>query len=206
MVIETHDLLKISHDDIISHSPIPQWAVQSLKKAPYVVVRRVHAPKGQVAIGIRGKARNERCGAFLPVDCVLKQIKPEHLKERNLWKKKLSPVFLAMEFAEAILEGYGLSWGPGGSAGFELASGVETVTSKSDLDIIIRAPKPLPANKALEITKEFKNCPVRVDLQVETTEGGFSLLEYARGTGTVLLKTMFGPKLSSNPWAETKIF
>jgi phosphoribosyl-dephospho-CoA transferase len=205
MVIETHDLLKISHDDIISHSPIPHWAVQSLEKAPYVVVRRVHVPKGQVAIGIRGKERNERFGAFLPVDCVLKQIKPEHLKERNLWKNKLSPVFLTMEFAEEILERYGHLWGPGGSAGFELASGVETVTSKSDLDLIIRAQKPLPVNVALEIVNEFKKCPVKVDLQVETTAGGFSLLEYARDAGPVLLKTLFGPKLSSNPWAETKI-
>lgn len=64
MVIEPHDLLKIDAKHLISHTPIPDWAIQALNMAPYVVVRRAHAPKGQIAVGIRGKARNERFGMY----------------------------------------------------------------------------------------------------------------------------------------------
>jgi phosphoribosyl-dephospho-CoA transferase len=74
------------------------------------------------------------------------------------------------------------------------------VTSTSDLDLIIRSPEPLELNIAREIVEKLQRSPVRVDVQVETPAGAFSLLEYARGPGQVLLKTMFGPKLSINPW------
>lgn len=200
MALEPHDLLKINPKDIISHTPIPEWAFPSLEAAPFVVVRRIHAPRGQAAIGIRGKERSQRFGAFLPEHCIIKQIKPEDLTGRDLWKGKPSPVFAAMELAEDILNTHKLSWGPGGSAGFELASGVETVTSKSDLDLIIRSPEPLELSVAREIVEGLKKSLVRVDVQVETLAGAFSLMGYARGQGQVLVKTMFGPTLSSNPW------
>jgi phosphoribosyl-dephospho-CoA transferase len=200
MALEPHDLLKVNPRDIISHSLIPEWVIHSLEKAPFVVVRRVHAPEGQAAIGVRGKKRNERFGAFLPENCIIKQIKPEDLTVRDQWKDKQSPVFAAMELAKGIFNAHRISWGPGGSVGFELASGVETVTSKSDLDLIVRSTEPLEVYIAREIVEELKKFPVRVDVQVETPAGAFSLMEYERGPGPVLLKTRFGPKLSSNPW------
>ena len=204
MVLEPHDLLKIDPKDMISHSIIPEWVFHSLDIAPFVVVRRVHAPRGQAAIGIRGKERNQRFGAFLPEHCVLKQIKPEDLTGKDQWKGKQSPVFAAMELVGDLFNHHRLSWGPGGSVGFELASGVETVTSKSDLDLIIRSPKPMRLNRAREMVEELEKIQIRVDVQVETPAGAFSLVEYARGPGPVLLKTMFGPKLSSNPWDVSK--
>jgi phosphoribosyl-dephospho-CoA transferase len=204
MALEAHDLLKINPKDIISDSLIPEWVVHSLEAAPFVVVRRVHAPKRQAAIGIRGKQRNQRFGAFLPKHCVIKQIKPEDLISRDQWKDKQALVFTALEFAADIFNAHSFSWGPGGSVGFELASGVDTVTSKSDLDLIIRSAEPLEFYIAREIVEELKESPVRVDVQVETPAGSFSLIEYARGPGPVLLKTMFGPKLSSNPWDVSK--
>ncbi|PLS04859.1 malonate decarboxylase holo-ACP synthase [Neobacillus cucumis] len=204
MALEPHDLLKINPKDIISHTILPEWVVHSLETAPFVVVRRVHAPIGQAAIGIRGKQRNQRFGAFLQVQSVIKQIKPEDLTAREQWKDKQSPVFAAMEFAKEIFNTHRLSWGPGGSVGFELASGVKTVTSKSDLDLIIRSPVPLEFYIASEMVEELQKSPVKVDVQVETPAGAFSLMEYARGPGPVLLKTMFGPKLSRNPWDVSK--
>jgi phosphoribosyl-dephospho-CoA transferase len=200
MVLEPHDLLKINPKDIFSHSLIPEWVFYSLEIAPFVVVRRVHAPRGQAAIGIRGKQRNQRFGAFLPEHSVIKQIKPEDLTGKELWKDKQSPVFATLKFVEKIFNAHSLSWGPGGSVGFELASGVKTVTSKSDLDLIIRSPEPLEFCIARKLVEELKKSPARVDVQVETPAGAFSLVEYARGPGPVLLKTMLGPKLSSNPW------
>ena len=49
-----------------------------------------------------------------------------------------------------------------------------------------------------KIVEELQRSPVRVDVQVETLAGAFSLLEYARDPGPVLLKTMFGPKLQQS--------
>lgn len=206
MALEPHDLLKVNPRDIISHSLIPEWVVHSLETAPFVVVRRVYAPKGQAAIGVRGKKRYERFGAFLPENCIIKQIKPEDLAAIDQLKDKQLLVFAAMELAKDIFNAHRISWGPGGSVGFELASGVETVTSKSDLDLIVRSPEPLEVCKVREIVEELKKCPVRVDVQVETPAGAFSLVEYARGSGQVLIKTMFGPKLSSNPWVVSNAF
>jgi phosphoribosyl-dephospho-CoA transferase len=206
MALEPHDLLNINPKDMISHSLVPEWVGQSLETAPLVVVRRIHAPIGQIAIGIRGKERNQRFAAFLPKSCVIKQIKPEELTRRNLWKDKQSLVYTAMDSVGEIFKVYRLSWGPGGSVGFELASGVETVTPKSDLDVIMRAPEPVPVYMAMDVVEQFKKIPIRIDVQVETPAGGFSLSEYSRNTGPVLLKTKFGPKLSSNPWELSNAF
>lgn len=204
MVLEPHDLLEINPRDLISHSPIPEWAVLSLKIAPFVVVRRASAPIGQVAVGIRGKKRNERFAAFLPDNRVIRQIKPEHLTNRYKWENKQSPAFLALTVSADLLNKYRFTWGPGGSVGFELASSIQTVTLDSDLDIIIRAPEPLPMNVCVQIINELKKSSVRIDVQVETPAGAFSLIEYVRDNGHVLLKTIYGPKLSINPWMDPK--
>ncbi|MEK3820364.1 malonate decarboxylase holo-ACP synthase [Cytobacillus sp. FSL W8-0315] len=200
MVIEPHDLLKIDAKHLISHTPIPDWAIQALNMAPYVVVRRAHAPKGQIAVGIRGKARNERFGAFMPADAIISHIRPEDLTARTLWENKPSPVFLSLTIASEILAKHKLVWGPGGSAGFELATGNVTVTAESDLDLILRAPEPIPIHTAAEIMNVMKSCPARVDIQAETPAGSFSLAEYASGSDTMMVKTKFGPLLCENPW------
>ncbi|OHX50632.1 malonate decarboxylase holo-ACP synthase [Cytobacillus oceanisediminis] len=200
MVIEPHDLLKIDAKHLISHTLIPDWAIQALNMAPYVVVRRAHAPKGQIAVGIRGKARNERFGAFLPADAFISHIKPEELTASTLWENKPSPVFLSLTIASEILAKHKLIWGPGGSAGFELATGNVTVIAESDLDLILRVPEPIPIHTAAEIMNVMKSCPARVDIQAETPAGSFSLAEYASGSATMMVKTKFGPILCENPW------
>lgn len=200
MELETHDLLEIDQQDLISHTELPEWAMKSLEMAPFVVVRRAHAPEGQIGVGIRGKNRNERFAAFLKGNRMIRQIKPEQLTSKNLWENKEAAVFSALGEAGVLFRSHGLSWGPGGSVGFELASGVETVTLESDLDLIIRAPEPLPMAIAVDIVKVLDKSTVRIDVQVETPAGGFSLLEYARDAGPLLLKTKIGPVLTRNPW------
>ncbi len=198
-MIEPHDLLKIDPKNLISYSPIPAWAIQSLRIAPYVVVRRANTPKGKIAIGIRGRARSERFGAFIPEDAIIHQIKPENLTDTKLWENKQSPVFSSLKIAREILDKYKLVWGPGGSAGFELAAEVRAVTSESDLDIVLRTPNPISVNQAASITKDLQDCPARVDIQAETPFGAISLMEYAKGS-SLLLKTKNGPLLCDNPW------
>lgn len=202
MGLETHDLLEIEPKDIISHTEIPEWAVHSLDNAPFVVVRRIHPPEGQVAVGIRGKKRNERFGAFLNKNRVIRQIKPEHLTSKKLWENKQAAVYSALGMSADIFQSYGISWGSGGSVGFELASGVETVTSASDLDLIIRARQPIPMADAVAMVERLDRSTVRIDVQVETPVGGFSLKEFAMDSGSFLLKTKIGPKLTRNPWNE----
>ncbi|MBS8263874.1 malonate decarboxylase holo-ACP synthase [Mesobacillus boroniphilus] len=202
MELETHDLLEIDKKDLISHTEIPEWAVHSLENTPFVVVRRVHAPEGQVAVGIRGRNRNQRFGAFLEERKVIRQIKPEQLTSKKMWEDKQADVFSALDMAASIFRNYEISWGPGGSVGFELASGVVTVTSESDLDLIIRAHQPLPIADAVAMVERLERSNVRIDVQVETPAGGFSLKEYTRDSGSFLLKTKIGPKLTRNPWNE----
>jgi len=90
-------------------------------------------------------------------------------------------------------------WGPAGSVGFELFSGVETATTTSDLDIVISAPTPFSNNTAKQMCADLDELPCRIDVRVETPAGGFHLNEYATG-GPVMLRTNLGETITANPW------
>ena len=90
-------------------------------------------------------------------------------------------------------------WGPAGSVGFELFTGVETATTTSDLDIVISAPTPFSSNTARQMCADLDELPCRIDVRVETPAGGFHLNDYATG-GPVLLRTNFGETITANPW------
>ncbi|HHW37251.1 MAG TPA: malonate decarboxylase holo-ACP synthase [Bacillales bacterium] len=197
MELNPHDLLQIKEvTDLISYTTIPEWVEGALNNAPFVVVRRVHAPKGLCAIGVRGSTRSERFGAFLDINKIVKRIKPEQLVDERNWKNNTKEIFRCLDQIDNILKKYSLSWGPAGSVGFELASGKDTVTEKSDVDIIIHTTEGLPLEIAKEIKQEFDNIPYRPDVQVEFEEGAFSLIEYIQSEGkSILLRTANGPML-----------
>jgi phosphoribosyl-dephospho-CoA transferase len=89
-----------------------------------------------------------------------------------------------------------LTWGPTGSVGFELATGQEAVTEKSDIDIVIRISEEFTITFAQKIENGLKNLPFRIDVQLEMKEGAFSLSEYVNSEGKeVLFRTMDGPFL-----------
>lgn len=205
MVIAPHDLLKITGwEDLITRMEIPEWVKLSLNSSPFVVVRRAPAPEKQIAVGVRGKSRNERFGTFLRTSSVVKHITPEQLVTGQLWErsnryKKLEVLRILGEI-EALLYTYGYQWGPTGSVGFELASGKETANLKSDLDLVIRAPKLIPIKIAEEIIKVLRKYSCAVDVQVETPQGAISLVEYARNITPIVIKTTNGPLLINNPW------
>jgi phosphoribosyl-dephospho-CoA transferase len=102
----------------------------------------------------------------------------------------------------------GLRWGPTGSVGFELASGVVTVTESSDLDLLLRAPLALDHASArslfIELTHFSGRFNTRIDTQIETPNGAFSLAEFAHSgthSGTrVMLRAADGPRLVADPW------
>ncbi|OMP68293.1 malonate decarboxylase holo-ACP synthase [Domibacillus epiphyticus] len=197
MELNPHDLLEInSAGDLISYTPMPDWVEASIAKAPFVVVRRYRAEKGLAAVGVRGSERSERFAAFLPVDSIISRITPEQLAQEKGWRGHSKNIFHCLEQVSSVMDCFSLEWGPAGGVGFELASGKETVTEKSDIDIVIRYSKKFTTSFAKEIEKQLNRQPIRIDVQVETTEGVFSLSEYASvELKTILMRTIDGPFL-----------
>jgi phosphoribosyl-dephospho-CoA transferase len=92
-------------------------------------------------------------------------------------------------------------WGPAGSLGFEMATGQQTTTMQSDLDVVIYADHPLSRRDAQRLLASADDLEVRVDIRIETPVCGFSLTEYATSpTKTILLRTVAGPILAHDPW------
>lgn len=205
MDVKTHDLLHLNNlSSLIITHPQPGWVHEALTLAPLVVVRRAPVKNGKIPIGIRGSSRSERFAAFILEESILNRITPESLVTRKVWKRSPRqyevPALSCLDRIDEILQFYQLPWGPGGSVGFELASGVATVTAISDLDMVIRPKSFLSIENAERILHEFSTLPVRIDAQIETPNGAISLIEYARGGSQILLRTMDGPRLIKNPW------
>jgi phosphoribosyl-dephospho-CoA transferase len=92
-------------------------------------------------------------------------------------------------------------WGPAGSLGFEVATGKQTTTMRSDLDVVIYADHPLSRRDAQRLLAAADDLEVTVDIRIETPLCGFSLTEYATApTKTILLRTIAGPILGDDPW------
>ncbi|MGO4731115.1 malonate decarboxylase holo-ACP synthase [Paenibacillus sp. 2KB_22] len=200
MDLKPHDLLKIDGiQDLVSFSEIPDWVFTSIENVPFVVVRRAFSLGDQIAVGVRGQTRNKRFAAFLPYDRVVSRITPEELVDESLWRKNLRigslPALQSLFHVSALMDSYGLIWGPTGSVGFELTTGLPTVTSESDLDLIIRTPSKLSLNIARGIVHRLRFVPSRVDVQLETIKGAISLVEYTQNRGNILLKSANGPSL-----------
>ncbi|MFE4706142.1 malonate decarboxylase holo-ACP synthase [Peribacillus simplex] len=197
MELNPHDLLRIKGaEELISHTPIPNWVAESLVISPFVVIRRSRAAKGQVAVGVRGPERNKRFAAFLPIDSILSRITPERLVQDKGWQNHSKKIFQCLDPVSDLLDRASLTWGPTGSVGFELATGQEVVTEKSDIDIVIRITEEFTINFAQKIENGLKKNPFRIDVQLEMKVGAFSLSEYANSKGkAVLFRTMDGPFL-----------
>jgi len=216
MEIRTHDLLRIKDGcDIIGRFSKPKWVDEALKRAPFVVVRRAPFLNNEVPVGIRGELRNERFGGLLLRSNIESVISPQKIVSNKLWlntpRFSQIQVFSALDFVYNIFKTYGLSWGPTGSVGFELASGMPTVKSTSDLDIAIYIQELLPSIIAKQIYEKLRKAPVPVDAQFETPHGAVSLEEYARGEYArgetpILLRTINGPMLIKKPWDFDKHF
>jgi phosphoribosyl-dephospho-CoA transferase len=97
-------------------------------------------------------------------------------------------------------------WGPGGSVGFELATGNHVVKPEGDLDIVIYAERSMTANEARSLCHSTMDLPAAVDIRVETSISGFSLWEYAsQSPAPILLRTSNEVILGSDPWDELEI-
>lgn len=202
MVLNPHDLLKIKGPESLHEEDLPLWVKRSLLKAPYIVVRRALWVEGKVPVGIRGVKRSQRFPSYISESDILEQITPEQLSHKRVWQRNVRnsniSALRSLEYVDKTLQNYHFSWGPCGSVGFELTSGIPTAHESSDLDIIIRAPEDMKRSVAKKLSKELKRAPSRIDAQVETCLGAFSLLEVASGTSPIMVRTKEGPDLIKN--------
>jgi phosphoribosyl-dephospho-CoA transferase len=142
---------------------------------------------------------------LLAVDAVTERVSPEDLAAVRSWRHmpraRRVGSLRVLDAVDELCTSLGLAWGPTGSVGFELATGVPSTGVASDLDVVIRAPQPW----SLEYVREMADClnrlPARVDAQLDTTAGAVTLAEYACG-GHVLVRTPDGPRLTRDPWRE----
>lgn len=179
----------------------PSWAVESLSLGQPVVVRRALAAPGQVAVGVRGASREHRYATSMSVAAIQRRVRPEELchieSERDL------PALQALVQLRSLLDASGWVWGVSGSAGFELASGIEALHERSDLDLILRTPQPLDRLQAKDLLAQLDASVCAVDLQLQTPFGAVALREWAGAARRVLLKDNLQARLVIDPWQPT---
>jgi phosphoribosyl-dephospho-CoA transferase len=170
-----------------------------------VVVRRSRAPAGQIAIGVRGAARNERWAGFCSESVIKKIVRPAELLVLSGISAHIrrTPALQALEEVIRRWQGLTLPWGPTGSVGFELACGRQVTNEASDLDIAIYAPNRVAPEEARSLWDRVKGLHAKVDVRVETPKCGFSLSEYAHASfSRILLRYPDGIRLGEHPWDD----
>ncbi|MDO9347580.1 malonate decarboxylase holo-ACP synthase [Pseudomonas pergaminensis] len=194
-MVNAHDLL---WGMTPAHLPAdaPAWAVAAIDAEHPVVVRRAIAEPGYVAVGVRGRLREQRFAAEMPMAAVQRRVIPEAL--RGVISPRDLPALRALAALRPVLAQE--AWGVTGSAGFELASGVEALHEQSDLDLILRTPEPLARGDAEDLLAILETAECAVDLQLQTPFGAVALREWASGSRRVLLKTARGAHLVLDPW------
>ncbi len=112
------------------------------------------------------------------------------------------PALAALARVAPILGLRGERWGPGGSVGFEIATGVPAATEASDLDLILRQERRLAPGEARALLAMLVEAaaPARVDVLLETPSGGVALADLAAMPAQVLVRTTDGPRLANDPW------
>jgi phosphoribosyl-dephospho-CoA transferase len=181
----------------------PQSVKEELSESPFVVVRRVLGTGQEVPIGVRGAQRNQRWAAFCHPKLVKSILTPPQLLSRTISTSRADaiPAFRALNFLEDRWMGLALPWGPGGSVGFELASGRHAAKQQSDLDIVIYAERPIASDEATSLCDCTMNLPAVVDIRVKTPVCGFSLSEFANlSPAAILLRSPGGIVLGRDPW------
>lgn len=194
-MVNAHDLL---WGMTPAHLPAdsPAWVMDAVGAGHPVVVRRAIAEPGYVAVGVRGQRREHRFATQMPLAAVQRRVTPQAL--RDVSSPRDVPALRALDQLRPLLAPQ--EWGVSGSAGFELASGIQALHALSDLDLILLAPQPLDRKDARALLAQLDTAPCAVDLQLQTPFGAVALREWAGGSRRVLLKTAGGALLVLDPW------
>lgn len=203
--LRPHDLLRLH--PLPDLADAPPWVAEALSRAPFVVVRRAQAAPGRVAVGVRGATRSERYGTVIERAIIRAVHTPESLLGVAPSPARATLVsFAVLRSLQSAPWLCRFVWGPTGSTGFELATGCATLSTTSDLDLLIRAPRPLSREAAQGIHDELAaralSAGIRIDAQLDTPAGGVALAEWASGRPRVLVRSNDGPYLSDAPWRQ----
>ncbi|WP_454864087.1 malonate decarboxylase holo-ACP synthase [Pseudomonas hormoni] len=178
----------------------PAWVVESISAGQPVVVRRALSAPDFIAVGVRGRLREQRFATVMSIDTISRCVRPEALRHVSIDRDL--PAVHALTQLRPLLDDYGWAWGVSGSAGFELASGFQALHERSDLDLILRTPQPLDRLKAQALVKILDAAVCQVDMQLQTPFGAVALREWAGPARRVLLKNAREACLVIDPWEQ----
>ncbi|WP_166595734.1 malonate decarboxylase holo-ACP synthase [Pseudomonas sp. SLFW] len=205
MVMNAH--LPVQPHDLLWGLPLaalpadaPAWAGEVISLGHPVVVRRAKVADGGVAVGVRGGSRDQRFATVMKLSDITRQVKPEQLVEVVEKVESDWPALRALKQIRPFLDAVALPWGVAGSAGFELATGINVLHIDSDLDLILRTDQRFSREQAAEWVTALDSAICRIDLQLQTPFGAVALREWAGSARQVLLKADDGARLVSNPW------
>jgi len=197
--LRPHDLIWLTARDVLE-GITESWVDSVWHTGLPVVVRRDVDDAGRIPVGVRGLKRDQRAAGWVNAACVTRVVSPEDLSAQgDLLRSPFitqPPVQVALQLAQ---QAWPWTWGITGSTGYALATGIPVIHADSDLDLLIRAPQPLPAAAFERWQTQLSSALCRADTQVETPSGGFALNEWLRD-GKALLKTHRGPRLVADPW------
>jgi len=176
----------------------PAWVVESLTAAQPVVVRRAMSAADRIAVGVRGRLREQRYATSMAMASISRRVTPEELCHVDVARDL--PALDALAQLRPALDACGWVWGVSGSAGFELASGFVALHEGSDLDLILRTPRPVARDRARELVALLDTAPCVVDMQLQTPFGAVALREWAGASNRVLLKNAIEACLVTDPW------
>lgn len=199
-----HDLLWLADAHrCLQGVALPDWISLAALDTMPVVVRRDARHPDAIAVGLRGRSREERFGTWIAPADVKRVVTPVEIAASRTWRKPELAALAAIRTLDAVadaLDTRNIRWGVGGSAGFTLASGINVLHAQSDLDLLVYADHSLSQADADLLAALQDAGPARIDIQIDTPQGGFSFLEWRRTGGKVLLKTAHGPKMCDDPW------
>jgi phosphoribosyl-dephospho-CoA transferase len=203
----THNLLRVRDPITLTiDDSAPEWVRSVLRQTPWVVVRRGYLQDGSIPVGVRGTTRTQRFATLLAIAEIAEQVSPEELTDfRSVLsptRRDAVPALAALARIAPLLERRRYRWGPGGSVGFELATGASITTASSDLDVILRKTHRLESDEvsALRAALVEAAAPARIDVLLETPHGGVSLADLAARPTHVLVRTPHGARLVVDPW------
>lgn len=179
----------------------PAWVVESITAGQPVVVRRALTTPDRIAVGVRGRLREQRYAASMAITAIARRVRPEDLC--HVASTRDLPALRALSRLRPLLDASGWTWGVSGSAGFELATGIEALHERSDLDLILRTPHCLDRLQARELLAHLDASVCAVDMQLQTPCGAVALREWAGLSRRVLLKDDLQARLVSDPWQSS---
>jgi phosphoribosyl-dephospho-CoA transferase len=201
--LHVHDLILLRTESaVISTQGDPACPYLNPNQRPWVVVRRDRISGGLIPVGVRGSQRHERFAGFTTLGEVMEARRPDQLRVQLAEDScQALQAFRTLSYLESHLVGLDITWGPGGSVGYELASGIPAVRADSDLDFVLFAPRKLEITEAQDLWRMISSAPGKVDALVETPFCGFSLEEFVTTSShKILLRTSDGRILGSDPW------